>query len=90
MRRLSRLCLAARTLNENAEVLFSAVPGPAQLWIVKVTVGDIIFVETEPMALEKGLEAATTKLRSLSQRTLRAVTLTQPLDTEEEPPSSEP
>ena len=66
-----------------------SVPDKDDLWAVRVTVGDVIFVETAAKPLEEAIVAATVKLKSLSQRTLRA-TLTPPssdMDEDGEPPT---
>lgn len=74
MRRLRRLCEATRAISAEATVTFHGVPDRDDFWVIRVSVRDIILIETGAGLLDKVLMEAGKKLQSLSQRMLLAVT----------------
>ena len=91
MKRLLRLCNAARALHSSAEVTLISFPGEGDKWSIRLSVGSVIFFETVALPLGPGLEDATRRLRSLSQRTLKAMVDPKPEeDLPVEPDSTEP
>jgi hypothetical protein len=87
MKRLRRLCEAARSMSAAVQITLHGVPDHEDAWVVRVTVGTIILVETGAGALDTVLMEATKKLASMSQRVMAAVTNP---ETEEDPESGTP
>ncbi len=73
MKRLRRLCEATRQINAAARITLHGVPDRDDIWVIRVSVGDVILVETGAGLLDKVLVEAAKKLQALSQRVLTAV-----------------
>jgi hypothetical protein len=72
MKRLRRLCEATRAISPAATITLRGVPDRDDLWVVKVSVGEVILLETGAGLLDKVIVEAAKKLQSLSQRVLLA------------------
>jgi hypothetical protein len=72
MKRLRRLCEATRAISSSARITLLGVPDRDDLWVIRVSVGDVILVETGAGVLDKVLVESAKKLQSLSQRILLA------------------
>lgn len=57
-----------------ADLRFLGVPDREDVWVVRVSVMDVILVETAAGPLERVVEEATKKIKTMSQGILAAVT----------------
>ena len=73
MKRLRRLCEATRLISPAAQITLHGVPDREDLWVIRVTVANIILVETGAGLLERVIVEAAKKLQAMSQRVLLAV-----------------
>jgi len=72
VRRLRRLCDATRAISPLADIRFIGIPDRDDMWVVRVAVRDAILVETAAGALEKVVEEATKKLKTMSRKIIAA------------------
>jgi hypothetical protein len=72
MKRLRRLCEATRAISHAAQIILRGIPDRDDLWVIRITVGEVILLETGAGLLDKVILEATKKLQSLSQRMLLA------------------
>jgi hypothetical protein len=73
MKRVRRLCAAAREINPSVRIILCGVPDREDFWAISVRVGDVILVETSALPLDKAVMEANKKIQKLSQRVLMAV-----------------
>jgi hypothetical protein len=86
MKTLRRLLNATRAISPATQVSFAPSPrADSEEWIIRVSVSDIVLVETKPGTLNEVTVEVTKKIEAMSQRLMAAVRPSSPGD---EPPSS--
>lgn len=73
MKRVRRLCEAARMISPSVRIVLCGVPDREDFWAISVRVGDVILLETAAGPLDRIIIEANRKLQKLSQRVLMAV-----------------
>ena len=89
MKRLRRLCEATRAISHAAKITFHGIPDRDDLWVVRVSVGDVILVETAAGTLDRVLIEAAKKLQGLSQKMLIAASESAD-EPDDDPPTPRP
>jgi hypothetical protein len=73
MKRVRRLCAAAREISPLVRIILCGIPDRVDYWAISVRVGDVILVETAAGPLDTVVMDANKKIQKLSQRVLMAI-----------------
>lgn len=73
MVRLGHLLNTTRALSSHAQTHFLPVPDREDIWVVRITVGSVVVVETAAGPLDEVMELAIGRLAGMSYRMLAAV-----------------
>jgi len=84
---LTRLLRAVRTFSTQAEVSFLQVPDNYDLWVIKVSVGNVSIFQTRAAFPVEVIREAEGKLERMSQQAIRTLHATS--DDDIPPPDSE-
>ncbi len=70
---LTRLLRAVRAISPQAEVTFIQVPDNSELWAIRISVGDIVLIQTTAKPPLEVIKEAAKKIEAMSQRALRTL-----------------